>query len=1098
MQRRAPTAAQQPQTRQSPPPPTEPPLHSHSPFPSAATYAAQTAHFSRSDKSAERHTRPADIDPTRPSTATYATHYSAAGQPPPPSAASSQQPRSRGSHSSSHVIKQYDAASRGPVFCLSSPTSFLSLPTHPKPSSASLLQPFLVLQLALAPAASPSASFSLQLALLSTSRLTYSLVLSSAVSSMTLRPFGAELPLELPSGDWLNVCVPVRDVLWDVLQAEYGGVESVVLRGQCKVRRVFGMRHAADTTGDGEAADEAGNDDSDEVRLRYERRESVPVEHDFEPDVLHRTLLYSQHMHRSSRRVEGQHGRRRRQLPETSTEERVDQGRRRVHRASRATLPSHRSRAPTAEAATVFPPQWEESIEAADEFAAAAATALGRAAASKSSAHSKRATQPLPSRSLAPQAEEIEKRPSFHVPTSYQMVPYTDPTAGSTSAAPRMAASSPPANRQLQRERRNERRRTADDKPASQHKQRDEPLHDMDASAGLVFQRPASHSAAGTPLSPSSATLPSRSPVPLAHTAASEQRPRSPLHVRRPPTLIRTYTAPESIDVQHNMVGRQRRDSRGEERRADEDELTEVGMERAGTAEMYRTSPVVRDQERRLEQRQHRRSKERTRRREERRGREEDEQPLQAPQSHISVTSAIRDRDRSRPSVATQSSFAFRPDVSSAESTPTSASATSSHATSRRASVSSSSISASALPNLSGSDLSSNTVSLSSTPFASLPASPTIRSARPSIIAHAATSATSYNSAPSSRRQSVQAGKERDSGRQRKDDDEEAEREQRKNDKTSQRRSSSTSRPNPAPLPRVVEMESSRPVISFPLATAATVSPAFSSALPATTPSFLLSIPASLSAVSDESAAAATAADSRPGIASLFSSPSASVSSWPVVSTGPSSPPPFSTLRSTLPPFSFIAKLSDTVTSTPAVPSSTISLTHISTLPASVPVSSTTSPAAALRPLSSVSQPVSPTPAASADWARMTVSEDVRKGRDKPATALVATTSTTSDRGQERVLEEIEEEEVMEEELDEELAGEEEEELEAAEHDDDESTRDDSGMLLEPASGTGDASLHSDRSPHSQSSTSELSRNYASPTSARAMVVSQHLRRLSM
>ena len=998
---------------------------------------------------------------------------------PQPHSSRSSSGSNRASHSSSRVSKQYDAASRGTVFCLTSPTSFLSLPTHPKPSSPSLLQPFLVLQLALPPVASPStsSSFSLHLALLSSSHLTHSLVLSSAVPSLTLHPFGADLPLSLPSGAWLNVCIPVRDLLWDVLQVEYGGVESVVLKGQCKVRRVFGMRHAVDTNGGAEAED--GDEYVDEeIRRRYERRERVPVEHDFEASVLHTTLLYSQHIHPHSRRREGQN-RQRRQSNEKSREERGDEGRQRAPRASRATMPHSRSGAPVIEVAPVpAPPQWEKSIETTDEFASAAH--VQRTAASKSTTRSKRSTQPLPSRPPAAQHTDSEKRPVFHVPTSYQMVPYSEPSNRTTTTSndERMPSSSPSVSRQLHRERRNERRRTADDKADSQQLQhQSEREQQTDASAGLVFHSVVSRSAAATPLSSSSSALPVRPPAQLTHAATSELRPRSPLQVRRPPVLVRTYTAPETIDVQHNVVGRQRRDTRGEERREDEEEedgIAEVAMERAGTAEVYRTSPVVREHERRLEQRQHRRSR---RRREERRGRdEEDEQPQQPQQPSQSLGTATSTAPyRARHSVAAaQPSFAFRPDLSSAESTPNSASATSSHATSRRASLSSSSTSG--LP-LSPSDMSSNTASLFSTPFTSLPSSPTVRSARPSLIAHAGTS---HHSAPSSRRQSVQAAsKERDSGRQRLDEEDDDDECNRKDEETSQRRQSATSRPTAATLPRVVEMEHGRPSTSSPR-TAATISPALTSALPPHTLLALPYAPIAALAVSDEP----VAAEQRPAIASLFSSPSAAVS-WPTVSSGPASPPPFSILRSTLPPFSFISKLTESANSTPAAPSSVSS--------ASLPVSSATSPSTVSRPLSSLSQPVSPSPAASSDWARMTVSEDVRKGRDKTTSG---TGSVGGDRGQERVLEEIEEEEVMddEEEVDEQQAAEE-DELEAAEEED--TTRDDSGMLhSEPVTDSVDASLHSDRSHHSNSSASEQSRN--SHSAARVMAVSQHLRRLSM
>ena len=958
------------------------------------------------------------------------------------------------------MSKQYDAASRGTVFCLTSPTSFLALPTHPKPSAPSLVQPFLVLQLALAPVTSPSSAtpFSLHLALLSTSPspLAYSLVLSSALTSVTLRPFGADLPLSLPSGAWLNVCIPVRDLLRDVLQVEYSGVESVVLRGQCKVRRVFGLRHAVATQGRDDpkaAGDDEYEYDNEEARMQYERQDSVPAEHDFEPGVLHRTLLYSLLSYSSSRRMHGQDTRRK-QTVDRGREERAAEGRRRVSRASRATVPHFRSSIAATETPLTAPPHWEESIEAMDEFASAAP--VRRHAASKSTTRTKRSTQPLPTRSLATQPADGEKRPSFHVPTSYQMVPYAEmhePSPSKTDA-PRKPASSPSSSRQLNKNRRSSNRKAAEDKPDTRKQSHDDNMQ-KDASAGLVFQPVAPLSAAGTPLSPSSFALPSRPSAPLTRAAVSELRSRSPI-VRRQPPLIRTYTAPETIDVQHNVVGREWRDARGEERvEEDEYDVAEVAMERAGTAEVYRTAPEVREHEKRLEQRQHRRSR---RKREERRGREDDDQQQQ-PQAIATST----DRHRTRSSVGTQPSFAFRPDLSSAESTPNSASATSSHASSRRASCSSSSISAFAQPHSSSSDLSSTTISLSSTPFTSLPSSPTIRSVRTSLIAHAATS---HQSAPSSRRQSVQSGTGRDSSHQQRRDDDVVESDERDkgDEKRSQRRSSSTSRPTSSSLPRVAEVETARPATASPL-TAATVAPAYSSAYP----------PLAVSVLSDEAAAPT---EHRSGIASLFSSPSASIG-WPVVSTGPSSPPPFSTLRPNLPPFSFISKLSETASSTPAALSSGTTAMPV-TLPASVPVSSTTSPSTAPRPLSFISQPVSPSPAASVDWARVTVSDDARKAREK---ALIG---GGSERAQDRVLAEIEEEGNEEDEADEEQAGE--EELEAAENED-ETTRDDSELMQEAVGDTLDASLHSDLSHHSSSSVSGHSQNNSSPTSARAMAV---------
>ena len=991
------------------------------------------------------------------------------------------------SHSSSRVSKQYDAASRGTVFCLSAPTSFLSLPTHPKPAAPSLLQPFLVLQLALAPATSPSSSphFSLHLALLSTSHLTYSVVLSTSVSSVALHPFGADLPLSLPIGAWLNVCVPVRDLLWDALQIQYAGVESLTLRGQCKVRRVFGMRHAVDTVG-GRDALEGGNDsDSDELLLRYERRESVPAEHDFDPDVLHTTLFYSQHLYANNRRLVG-HGRRRPPSFADSGEERADEARRRVAGSSRAAMPYNRSRASAIEPQLAPSSlQWEESIEATAEPATAAA--IHRNAPAKPTTGSKRSTQPLPTRSLTQQPAHQEKLSTSKVPTSYQMIPYTEPSnAPSDSIAARKPSSSPPASRQLQRDRRNERRRTSEDKPDNQRRQQRDrtglvTVNETDASAGLVFHPAVARSAAASPLSPSSSALPTRPPAPSMRTAAPEVRPRSPVHVRRPPTLIRTYTAPESIDVQHNVVGRERRDSRGEERREDEeDEVTQVPMERAGTAEVYTASPVVREQDRRMEQRQHRRSR---RRREERRVRGEDEQQLPLPQSHVTFSSAARDHLRS--SIPASHSFAFRPDLSSAESTPNSTSATSSLAASRRPSLSSSSASSSAVPMFVGSDLSSNTVSLSTTPFASLPSSPTIRSARSSLIAHAVTS---HQSAPSSRRQSVQTDKEKDSGRQRRTDDEIDDERHRKDEKSAQRRSSSTSRPITAQLPRVAQSDTSRPSSASPT-TAATVTPAFTSTFPSSVMAVSSYAPVPMSALSAESAATS---DIRPAIASLFSSPSASVSSWPAVSTGPSSPPPFSTLRSTLPPFSFISKLDEPASSPAAATfSSTVPLPSFSS--ASMPVSSSTTPMIVSRPLSSISQPVSPSRAVSADWARTTMSDDARRARDKALNGAVA---AGGDRAQERVLEEIEEEEVNEgDEPDEDEA--EEDDVAPAE-DEDESTREDNATLREQASGDMGTPPHSDRSHRSNSSVSRQSHNNSSPTSARAMAVSQHLRRLSM
>ena len=1075
MQRRGPN--QSPPLRQSQPrPPTEPPLHSHSPFPSAASYPDPSAHLSRSDKSAERHTRPAHIDSTRPSTAAYVTQQPTSVQPAPPSLSppqpQSSRSSSRSSQTSSRVSKQFDAASRGIVFCLTSPTSFIVLPTRPKPTSPSLLQPFLVLQLALPPLSSPSASstFSLHISLLSSSHIVHSLVLSSAISSITLHPFGADLPLSLPSGAWLNVCIPVRDLLWDLLQVQYGGVDNVTLRGQCKVRRVFGVRHAVNTTGGGLMLGEDEDEyDSGEVRLRYERRENVPVDHDFDPDVLHRTLIYSQHVYPTNRRLAEQ-SRRRLESLDAGRAERVEESRRRVSRPARTTVPYTRSRATAADT----PHQWEESIEVAGESASAAPVSVQRNAALKSIARSKRSTQPLPVRSLAPQSTDSEKRPSFHVPTSYQIVPYTN-SSNLASAASHLLPTSPPNSRQLQRERRNERRRTAEDKPHHQQR-RNETVHDSEANTDRVFHSASSRPTAGMPFSPSSSNLPSRPPGPLVHAATSELRPRSPLQVRRPPTLIRTYTAPETIDVQHNVVGRERRDTRGEERREEPADADEVAMERAGTAGVYRTSPVVKEHDKRLEQRQHRRSR---RKREDRRGRDKDE--LQQPQPSHGIDSHTA-RDRTSSSVAVSHSYAFRPDISSAESTPNSTSAASSHAASRRASLSSSSVSASPLPASSHSDMSSNTVSLSSTPFSSFPSSPTIRSARPSLIAHAVTS---NHSAPSSRRQSVQSAREGDSGRLPREEEQFG---TNGRERQSQRRSSSTSRPNTVPLQRVAEVDTGRPErpsISSPRH----VTPALPSTFPSSILSTLSYAPVTASTAPDEPAAATS--DSRVVIASLFSSPSASVTSWPVVSAGPSSPPPYSTLPTSLKPFSFISKLSDTASSAPAAQSSS-TLMFSSALSASLPVSSTTSPSPALRPLTSSSQPVSPSPAASTDWARMTITEDARKTRDKTLTSAGV---AGGDRAQERVLEEIEEEVI-----DEELEGEQAEDdgVEPAGDDEDEASREVSALLLEPTSGKLDTSLHSDRSHQSSSGVSDHSHTNSSPTSARVMAVSQHLRRLRM
>ena len=513
--------------RHRPPAPPVPQSHDLAPTPFSP------AHFSRSDKTAERYSRPPpSLDPPRPSTAS----------PPAPSPAPSRH----------EVSKLFDPPSRGPVYSLTSPSSYLTLPKSRRAGAVVLTEPFLVVQVALPPSASP---FHLHLQLMDNHGLPYSLTLSTVIAAPQLHAYHAKLPLEVERGDWVNLVLPVADLLHHCLRASYAGMVQVLISGCCKVRRVFPVPAAPpDDEGEG-----SGH--------RPLEMDSIPSEHNFDDDVIYHTRYIelpsvpTRPQLPPSRPTRHRKEKTRPEPSQLRRREEVQHGRS-LQRCSRRYEDEVEERVEDEEEEEEEQRRREEEEEDNEEDREREPVDFGPSASAvrKSDRWSRppaKSSSPLSADSFD-EEEVVEKRGSIDRPAMASSTAYLVPYV--KERAP--ASSSPPSRSPDRGERRREReQRRAADASTSSRRQHPPAVEAIASQFARVTHHSPSSRHHQQPQQPNRLySTTTNFPPPTASSSSSAR-------FKPQPELRRQLSAPEAADIQANRVGRDESDDTSYDRR---------------------------------------------------------------------------------------------------------------------------------------------------------------------------------------------------------------------------------------------------------------------------------------------------------------------------------------------------------------------------------------------------------------------------------------------------------------------------------------------------------------------------------------------------
>jgi hypothetical protein len=148
------------------------------------------------------------------------------------------------------VTRGYDETARGSVVTLSGgATVNLTLPGRDADGPLALQQPYLVLQLLLA----PGAPFALHLAIVDSCGARRRIQLSTATREVVSHPLHARVPLTVVRrGTWLNLCIDLRSVVSGCFPGQgFRSLDAITVTPVCKLRRIFTLRAApVDTTDD--------------------------------------------------------------------------------------------------------------------------------------------------------------------------------------------------------------------------------------------------------------------------------------------------------------------------------------------------------------------------------------------------------------------------------------------------------------------------------------------------------------------------------------------------------------------------------------------------------------------------------------------------------------------------------------------------------------------------------------------------------------------------------------------------------------------------------------------------------------------------------
>ena len=128
----------------------------------------------------------------------------------------------------------YDRAARGYAMCVHGDVQSCS--------NVRAMQPILVFQCF----ASASARFAFEVRVVDTANARRRLVFSSSFTEVKTSPLHCQVPLrDLPRDEWVNVLLPLAELVpacFGSASVGYKVVESIAIRGTCKIRKIFTLR----------------------------------------------------------------------------------------------------------------------------------------------------------------------------------------------------------------------------------------------------------------------------------------------------------------------------------------------------------------------------------------------------------------------------------------------------------------------------------------------------------------------------------------------------------------------------------------------------------------------------------------------------------------------------------------------------------------------------------------------------------------------------------------------------------------------------------------------------------------------------------------
>lgn len=128
----------------------------------------------------------------------------------------------------------YDRAARGYAMCVHGDVQSCA--------NVRATQPILVFQCF----ASASARFAFEVRVVDTANARRRLVFSSSFTEVKTSPLHCQVPLrDLPRDEWVNVLLPLAELVpacFGSASVGYKAVESIAIRGTCKIRKIFTLR----------------------------------------------------------------------------------------------------------------------------------------------------------------------------------------------------------------------------------------------------------------------------------------------------------------------------------------------------------------------------------------------------------------------------------------------------------------------------------------------------------------------------------------------------------------------------------------------------------------------------------------------------------------------------------------------------------------------------------------------------------------------------------------------------------------------------------------------------------------------------------------